>query len=276
MGEPRIVFNSSALPHAGSTFLQSILAQDPRFYCSGTSGVATLLNGVRIQFADLPTSSAPGAALMLRGFRSFCRGALLGFYEGVTEQPVCVDKSRGWLLNYEWLSSFYPNPKVLCCVRDLRDVLSSLEKQWRLNQQIPGREERAPGLTMMSLQNRVLTWMNGPVVGAAANVLVDLAQRGLLNDVCIVRYEDLTADPVSTMRKVYAYLAEPAFDHDFDLVAECDPRDDGLRAGRPERGGSQTIERRIPDSVEILGRHLSAQIPHSFPLYYAKFYADAT
>ena len=36
MDEPKIFFNSS-LPRSGSTLLQNILAQNPRFHCSATS-----------------------------------------------------------------------------------------------------------------------------------------------------------------------------------------------------------------------------------------------
>src|SRR5688572_23471300 len=75
----KIVFNSS-LPRSGSTLLQNILAQNPRFYCSPTSGVITLLEAARLTFVDGPPFMAQDPAVMQAGFRAFCRAALEGFY----------------------------------------------------------------------------------------------------------------------------------------------------------------------------------------------------
>src|SRR5688500_18398279 len=127
MEEKKIFFNSS-LPRSGSTLLQNILAQNPRFYCSPTSGVITLLESARLAFVDGPPFKAQDPKAMQAGFRGLCRAALHGFYAGVTDKPLCVDKSRMWLLNYEWLEWFYPAPKILVCVRDLRDIVGSMEK----------------------------------------------------------------------------------------------------------------------------------------------------
>src|SRR5205085_6798477 len=61
----RIVFNSS-FPRSGSTLLQNVLAQNPRFYCSPTSGVVNLLLAARQKFSPAgriggtPTASARG------------------------------------------------------------------------------------------------------------------------------------------------------------------------------------------------------------------------
>src|SRR4029434_2006075 len=75
MAEQRIVFNSS-FPRSGSTLLQNILAQNPRFYCTPTSGVLNLLQGARTQFSTAPMFKAQDADLMRAGFLVFCRRGL--------------------------------------------------------------------------------------------------------------------------------------------------------------------------------------------------------
>lgn len=107
MEEKRIVFNSS-LPRSGSTLLQNILAQNPRIYASPTSGLLELLFTSRSHFSRLPEFHAQDQEAMRRAFRGYCRGAMLGFYEALTDKPVCIDKNRSWLHLYDTTSAMLP------------------------------------------------------------------------------------------------------------------------------------------------------------------------
>src|SRR5688500_6182318 len=129
---PTIVFNSS-LPRSGSTLLQNILAQNPRFHCSPTSGVLEMLLAARNIYAGAVEFKGQDPQVVKKGFISFCRDGVRGYYRGVSDRPVCVDKCRGWLNYYEWLAEAFPSPRILICVRDLRAILSSMEKLWRKN-----------------------------------------------------------------------------------------------------------------------------------------------
>lgn len=113
----KIVFNSS-LPRSGSTLLLNILAQNPRFHCTPTSGLFEILYASREQLTKKPFFRAQDPEKMRLAFQGYCRGALRGFFEGSTERPVCVDKSRGWLPYYDWLCEIQPQPKILVCVRE--------------------------------------------------------------------------------------------------------------------------------------------------------------
>lgn len=273
MAEQKIVFNSS-LPRSGSTLLQNILAQNPRFYCSPTSGLVALLDAARIPFTDSPTFKAQDAGVMAAGFRGFCRGGLTGFYAGITDKPVCVDKSRMWVLHYEWLNSFYPDPKILVCVRDLRAVLSSMEKLWRRARATdPGREaDLSRYMARLTVANRVTHWLNSNPVGLGVLALVDAAERGVVPKLHVIRYEDLTANPKAAMQGVYRYLGEPEFDHDFDHVEQVTREDDahhGVYGDHQIRSKVQPLQ---PDYWEVLGRDLSAQIVAANPQFYSTFY----
>ena len=56
-----------------------------------------------------------------------------------------------------------------------------------------------------------------------------LAQRDSL---MLVQYETLTTDPAKTLHAIYAFLGEPAFEHDFDHV-DYDVTEFDERAGTP-------------------------------------------
>src|SRR4029434_9657754 len=78
MAEQRIIFNSS-MPRSGSTLLQNILAQNPRFYCSPTSPLLELLVNARSHLTTLAEFMAQDQRLMRDAFLGFCHGALRGY-----------------------------------------------------------------------------------------------------------------------------------------------------------------------------------------------------
>ena len=125
------VFFQSSLPRAGSTLLQNIVGQNPDFYVTPTSGVLELLYAARKNYSDSPEFKAQDQKIMRQGWLSFCKNGLNGFYEGITDKPYVVDKSRGWGIHYNFINSFHPNPKIICMVRDLRDIFTSMEKNFR-------------------------------------------------------------------------------------------------------------------------------------------------
>jgi len=64
---------------------------------------------------------------------SFCREGTLGYYNAITDKRFVIDKSRGHGIHYDFINSFYPDPKIICMVRDIKDILCSLEKKFRAN-----------------------------------------------------------------------------------------------------------------------------------------------
>ncbi len=175
----KIYFNSS-FPRAGSTLLQNILAQNPRFYCTPTSGVFDLLLASRMNFSKLPEVQAQSREEMRKLFTGYCRGALEGAMGAMTDKPVAVDKSRGWMKEYDWLADFMPNPKIIVCVRDLRAILSSMEKGWRKYPHLQPGETLgdATGMKMVTIETRVAHWLNTAPLGAMVTHLLGQMERG--------------------------------------------------------------------------------------------------
>ena len=104
------IFFQSSLPRAGSTLLQNVMGQNPDFYVTPTSGVLELLYASRGNFTSSPEFKAQDSKEMEEGFKSYCKNGLEGFFNGITEKPYVMDKSRGWGIHYNFLNSFYPNP----------------------------------------------------------------------------------------------------------------------------------------------------------------------
>ena len=128
------IFFQSSLPRSGSTLLQNIMGQNPEFYVTPTSGVLELVYAARKNYSTSPEFKAQDSELMKNAFLNFCKFGIEGYYNALTDKPYIIDKSRGWGIHYGFLNSFYPDPKVVCMVRDPRQILSSMEKNFRKNQ----------------------------------------------------------------------------------------------------------------------------------------------
>jgi hypothetical protein len=70
---PKIFYQSSML-RAGSTLLQNIIAQNPSFYVTPTSGLLELVFGARLNYTNNPEFKAQDTALMKKAFLAFSRG----------------------------------------------------------------------------------------------------------------------------------------------------------------------------------------------------------
>ena len=127
------LFFQSSMPRSGSTLLQNIFAQNPDMYATPTSGVLELVFAARGNYTNSPEFLAQDSELMKKGFLEFCQKGMIGYYEGITDRKYVVDKSRGWGIHYDFLNTIFPEPKVVCMVRNLKDVFASMEKNYRKN-----------------------------------------------------------------------------------------------------------------------------------------------
>lgn len=271
MPPQKIIFNSS-LPRSGSTLLQNILAQNPRFYCTPTNGLFDLLFASRDQFTKSPFFRAQDPLLMRQAFLGYCRAAMHGFYEGSTDRPVSIDKSRGWVSYFDWLCEIQPQPKILVCIRDLRAILSSMEKRWRKHPHLQRPDEDPTGMKMSLAHSRVAHWLNSVPVGNSVTRLMGAVEAGHHHAFQIIRFEDLTTKPEQTLRGIYEYLDEEPFAHDFENVAQTTQEDDSQHGIYGDHKIRQKVEPVPLDYHQILGKELSNTIKADNASFYATFY----
>jgi len=268
------IFFQSSMPRAGSTLLQNILGQNPDFYVTPTSGVLELVFGARMNYTNSPEFKAQDAELMKKGFLNFCNKGLNGFYEGVTDKKYVVDKSRGWGIHYDFLNSFLEEPKIVCMVRDPRQILSSMEKNFRKNQDKHQEIENHSQLSGNTTQKRVVEWLNSQPVGLAFNRIQDIIQRGIDKKMLFIKFEDLTENPQAEMNKIYDYFGTPKYKHDFDNVEQITQEDDAVYGVYGDHTIRKKVEPLEKDYLKILGADNSDYIKTQFKWYMEKFEYD--
>lgn len=267
------IFFQSSMPRALSTTFQNIIAQNPDFYVTPTSGVLELVYGARMNYTNSPEFKAQDSETMKKGFENFCKEGILGFFNAITDKKYVLDKSRGWGVYRPFLNFFYPEPKIICLVRDLKDVVCSYEKMYRKNpyKHDPIRNDLEATGTI--IHKRIDEWMHPKnTIGRAVERLLEIIRLGYDNKILFVKSEDLCLRPENEMRRVYDYLELPYFEHDFENIEQVTKEDDevygmgsDLHTIRPK------LEMKPSDAKAILGADICNYLYNTYTWYYDKF-----
>ena len=267
------IFFQSSMPRSGSTLLQNILGQNPDFYVTPTSGLLELWFGARANFTNSPEFKAQDSELMSKGFKQFCHDGMFGYFNAITDKKYVMDKSRGHGVYRGFIDTFYPNPKVICMVRNLKDVVCSYEKIYRKNMQKhdPIRDDlQARGTT---IHKRVDEWVHPTnTIGRAVERIFEIIRLGYDNKILFVKMEDLNLYPDTEMTRIYEYLEIPHYKHDFDNIQQITSEDDeiyglsnDLHTIRPK------LDLKPSDADSIMGKDITEWLYTNYKWYYDKF-----
>jgi len=266
----KIFFNSS-LPRAGSTLIQNILMQNPSIYSTPTSGLAELLLNARTLYSTGDAFRAQDEIQMENAIKGYCKSAINGYFDSLTDRPYVIDKSRSWLGNYRFLDWFYEDPKIIVMVRDLRSIFSSMEKNFRKNPHKDPLIVNAAELKNMTTSARVNHFSVTPPVGPSIEWLFELIHQGLDKKVLFIKFEDLTTDPKKEINRIYRYLDIEPFEHDFNNIQQLTHENDVIHG----IFGDHKIKNKIspvPDDYNvILGKGESDRIREHYDWFYQYF-----
>jgi len=261
------IFFQSSLPRSGSTVFQNLMNQDPRFHASATSGLLELIYASRHAYTETVEFKAQDPEEMKKAFFGFCKGGMQGFYSAITDKQYVLDKSRGHMAYYQLLDNFYPNPKIICLVRYLPDIIASMEKLFRNNQ-----HKANPMVNHMNMQGtttpkRVDIWFNSAPVGIAVERLNEAIRQGIDKKMLFIKYEELCLYPEQQMQRVYEYLEIEPFNHNFGHIEQTTHEDDevhgytGLHTIRPK------LEMLQSEAVQVLGKDVHDWIMNTYRWY---------
>ena len=260
------------MPRAGSTLLQNLLGQNPDFYVTPTSGLLELIFAARGNYTSSPEFKAQDKDLMKKCFINFCREGMNGYVNALTDKKYVVDKSRGWGIHWEFLNMIFPDPKIICIVRDLRDILTSMETLYRKNQYMHNNIINHGEMKGTTTAKRCDIWLNSQPVGLALERLSEIFRMGLDKKIHFIRYEDLLTNPQNEMNKIYDYFGVSHYEHNFDYIEQLTVEDDSVYGIY----GNHKIQTKLNKEVthkydEILGKSLSEKIKNNNAWYFANF-----
>jgi len=265
------IFFQSSLPRSGSTLLQNILAQNPDIYSTPTSPVADYMNMMREVYTNNPNVNAQDEQQMKDAFQSICKKGMEGYFEPLTDKKYILDKSRVWVSNFDFLTFILgEEPKIICMVRDLRDIFASNEKNFRKN---PHKARANFGMgDANTLPKRVDVWAaSNNFTGGAIDSLNDAIRTGLANKILFIKYESLCLYPEDVIKKIYNYLQIPEYKHNFDNVAQSTQEDDKVHGIFGIHKIRSTVEMFPSDAKEVLGQDVSDWVYNNYKWFFDYF-----
>jgi sulfotransferase len=208
----------AGLPRSGSTLLKSILDQNPKIHANPVSPVMELMYHTEEylkqseQYLGYPK---PKSAYKI--IQSYIEN-----YYFDREEPVIIDHCRAWPNNIERIKTYItPNPKIICPVRDIAEILTSFITMVHRNKdQVSFIDQHLIERGVTVDDDNRCQYLMGPE-GIVEQALWSLSQAFIKNDtrhLFIVEYENLVNNPDEMMRKIYDFLELDYYNHNFKNV----------------------------------------------------------
>lgn len=265
------IFYNSSLPRAGSTLIQNILSQNPDIHTTPTSGLYQLYTVARNSFTHSEEFKAQDRNEMENAFRGFLSTAGKGFYTNITNRPYVVDKSRGWISEYNFLNEFDASPKIICMVRDLRGIFTSLEKKYRTNPLFEHNIANFDTLIGTTTYKRMEHWAINVPTGPSLDRLFQVIQDGTHSNILFIRFEDLCENPSVEMEKIYSYFELPLYSHDFDNIVQYTNENDNIYGVFGDHKIKNKLSPLKQDWNETLGEYTCKKITETYAWFYDAF-----
>jgi sulfotransferase len=227
----------SGLPRSGSTLLAGILRQNPRFHAGMSSPVGSLF--MALQGAMSRRNEA--AVFIDEGQkRELLKGLFDNYYYETHRKKLIFDTNRAWCSKLSTLAQLFPEAKVICCVRHVPWIMDSIERLIRRNAfELSGIFGYEATNTVYTRVNRLA--VNDGLVGFAIDALREAFWGEHADRLILVGYEALAKKPEDTLRRLYEFIDEPWFAHDFENV-EYEANEFDLALGTPHL---HTVRRKV-------------------------------
>lgn len=211
----------AGLPRSGSTLLSSILNQNPRFHASVSSPLQHYVEDiVKGTYYDFGYKSLVGSEKI----KKIIEGLFDNYHYDI-DREVCFNTGRTWMVLFNKISCIFPNTKIICTVRDIPEVVNSFELLYLKNpfnistMYGPYRDEkneRRPSFGDQTVYTRAMQVSN--LIDSCLMGLKEIYYGPNKNSLFLVEYNDLCQNPSQTINKLYDFIEQPRFDHNFNEV----------------------------------------------------------
>lgn len=244
----------AGLPRSGSTMLSAILNQNPRFYSGPSSPVVPTM-------LALEQSLSQDELFLAYPKQDFARGlisSVLHQYYADTDKPIVFEKNRSWVNRMNYIQGYFgiENPKVIYPVRDVSEILASFISMIRRNPHIVN--ERLNFIDQSLVQQGIplnditrCQAIAGPgILGQSFDGLKKALSEGYRNNIHFVEYKDLVNKPKETMEKIYDFLGEPYYNHDFKNLKNIHQENDAQIYGFEDMHAVRSLVKSTAEAPE--------------------------
>lgn len=198
----------AGLPRAGSTLLCQLLAEHPDIHCEGYS--SPLCNALLATRRFISDDQFMLSQLDVQPDATYAhlKSAMQGFLHGWNvdcKKPLVIDKNRAWLHCIEFLLHLDLNAKLLVPIRELGQIYGSIEAQHQKTILLDFIDHLAD---FDRLGRADQLFAKDKAIGAplsSIQAVQDLPQT-VKDRLYFVKFEDLMAQPLETMSKIFTWL----------------------------------------------------------------------
>ena len=213
------------LPRSGSTLLSSILNQNPRFESGSSSPVLPMMHTM---IDHLWNNELYHAYPKPQQASQITSNIIHQWYSDSTAQIV-FDKNRAWPARLDLIRGYLniKNPKIICPVRDIDEILTSFISMIRRNPFQEGQtkinfidEQLVKSNISLTDENRCahIAEAQGGILFEAWNAMIEGINQGNGQYMYFVDYNDLISNPEETLEGIYEFLEEDPYEHDFSNI----------------------------------------------------------
>ena len=211
----------SGLPRSGSTLLAAILRQNPVFHAAMSTPVAEIVTSV---LRTLKSSNDLTSVMSDISRRDVLRGVIESYYHSLDRHTVIFDTNRLWCALLPLLSVLFPEARVIGCVRSPAWIIDSVERQMQSGAFASSRmfADDVAGC----VYDRANAMVNGHFIGSSLKGLKQAWFGPHAGRLVVIRYESIASDPDRVVRRLYQFLNERPFTHDFNNLEYAAPHFD--------------------------------------------------
>lgn len=210
----------SGLYRSGSTLLSAILNQNPRFYSGPMSPVLSIIDNLE---SSIPNSEPYVAFPKPLQVHEIISSIIHHYYSDIQEEVV-FDKHRMWPKYINYIEGYIKQKaKIICPVRDIDEVVVSFLKIIHKNKSNEKVNPLDKEIILRDLpindinRSKVMLDENG-YAQTCVDVMKYAVDAGLSDRLLFVEYKDLVMRPKYVFKRVYDFLEEDYYNHDFNKI----------------------------------------------------------
>ena len=208
----------SGLPRSGSTLLVAILRQNPAFRADVSLATLRVLRAV-----EFATSRENEVSVFLTEDQKWAlRHAVFTALYGDSGGRTVFDKNHLWCSRMPLIAALFPQARVICLVRDVPWIMDSFERLYLSNPlEMAAMYGFRADTTIYTRVTRMAA--SDGVVGQSLDALREAYYGAHKGSLLLIDYKDLAVTPHVVMERIYRFIGEPQFAHDFDNVEFSSP-----------------------------------------------------
>ena len=266
------------VPRSGSTLLMNILQQNPKIFTSSTCPTPYLLEACKYQATGVSEFIAMDQDVMTNSLLSFIKHGIDGWFSSLTDKPFIISKSRTWDTNLNFVFRMYENPKILVCLRDIRDVICSFEKLLQRHPMWTIGTKEDP-LHLKPFEKRMEQYCTdiGANLGRPLYYLPHVYEwmQKRPNNFFIFRFEDFNENPMASLTSIYKWLDLPYYDHDLNNIPQAEQYEHDTTYRALVSHKTETKFRKTkPNYIDMLTPEQSDLVIKHNEFFYKTFYPE--